>query len=390
MCNNNTYLRKLPLLNFTASLYPNASLENTYIISAQHLVSTTYSLFHTLLQLGLKPTNLSSIGKCYSTDPEAYDQMKKLGVDVCPSSMSFNSHQSFDEQYQCYMKKFVFERLKKIKDSNFKKIIVLDDGGELLSIINNFVDTDKLIGIEQTSAGFYKLKNLKFKLPIINLARSFAKLNFESPIIAKLVINTLVERIKNLPIQPQKVLIIGNGQIGSQIFKSLNRNYETSTFDWVPSKSSIKLADFEKSLINFDLILGCTGNGSFTPELYHKLKKNVILASTSSSDREFHAINLRRKIPLVDNCHENLFVDDIHLINCGFPINFDAQFRAIDVEDLQLTRSLLLASILQADTHSYEQKEFIPLDSTIQRRIIQKYSPLSELMNFNALEKIAI
>jgi S-adenosylhomocysteine hydrolase len=387
---NSDYLRKLPLLDFTTSIFPDICLKDTYIICAQHLVSTTYSLFHTLFKLGLKSDNLSAIGKCYSTDPKAYEEMKKLGVDACSQSVAFNSHRSFDEQYQEYIKKFVFQRREKIKDKNFKKIIVLDDGGELLSAVNGLSNTAQMIGIEQTSSGFHKVKRRKIKFPIINVARSPAKLNYESPIIARLVVDTLARQIKNLPFKPKEVLIIGNGPIGSQIFEVLKRDYCVSTFDKATSKSSIKKDNFESSLKEFDLIIGCTGKPMLEPEHYKLLKKNVILVSASSSDREFNAVNLRSKLSQITDCHANPFIEGIHLINCGFPINFASEYREIDIDELQLTRSLLLVAILQAAAYSGSLKNrFVPLDEENQREIVQKYLSLF-LKDETLKEKITV
>ncbi len=117
--------------------------------------------------------------------------MQKLGIDVCPSSLSFNSHIPFDQQYRFNIKKFVSQRTLKLKNNQFKKIIILDDGGELIPEVDSVLGKEnRAIGIEQTSSGYHKLKNKILNLPIINVARSPAKLNYESPIIASLVVNT--------------------------------------------------------------------------------------------------------------------------------------------------------------------------------------------------------
>ena len=369
------YLRNLPLLEFTSSLYPTTSLADTYIICAQHLVSTTYSLFYMLLQLGLKASNLSVIGKCYSTDPQAFSQIKTLGIDVCESSLKFNSHTSFDKYYRSHIKKFVMERIEKLKSSHCKKIIILDDGGELISEIAPILEKNcKIIGIEQTSSGYHKLSESKLNLPIINVARSPAKLNYETPIITKLILNTLTKSLKDLDLTPGKALIIGNGVIGSHIRTVLKETHEISTFDEVPTKSTIKKSKLKKSLGNFDLIIGCTGRSAFKANDFALLKKNAILVSVSSSDREFDAVNLRKKLPVEYDCHQNLAIDGKWLINCGFPVNFSSNYREIDCDGLQLTRSLILSAVLQAanDTNM-KQNGFVSLDLENQRDIIREF-----------------
>jgi hypothetical protein len=121
------------------------------------------------------------------------------------------------------------------------------------------------------------------------------------------------------------------------------------------------------------------------------LKKNVILVSASSSDREFSAVHLRSNLPSNTNCHENFLINDIILINCGFPINFAAEYREIDIDKLQLTRSLLLAAILQAYNHSNsKQKDFIDLDMENQRDIVRRFLSIYGLGKLESREKLAV
>lgn len=373
------YLRQLPLLSFTASLYSGIDLSQVYALCAQHLVSTTYSLFHTLLQLGLQPSNLAAIGKCYSTDPDAVAEMQKIGIDICESSTSFNSHTSFDQQYRQNIKKFIRSRILTLKKSKLKKIILLDDGGELLLEANTTLGDDpRLIGIEQTSSGYHKIKQQKLNFPVINVARSPAKLNHESPIIAKLVLKSLGTSLTNLGLKPGKALIIGNGPIGSHISRVLERTHEILVFDQDPDKSHIKSENVQNALKTSDLIIGCTGTPVLDPKEFDCLKKNAILVSASSSDREFQAHSLRKRIPLVSDCHQHLLIEGKWLINCGFPINFSSHFREIDSDELQLTRSLLLSALLQA-TNGLDitaHKRFISLDPENQRNILLKYYSL--------------
>ncbi len=77
-------------------------------------------------------------------------------------------------------------------------------------------------------------------------------------------------------------------------------------------------------------------------------------------------------------------------MNCGFPINFSSQYRAIDSDDLQLTRSLLLSAILQANNHTDIKKGFVPLDIENQRDIIQKYCSLFAQNGLLKKEKLAV
>lgn len=373
-----SYLRPLPLLDFTASLYPIIDFRYIYLICAQHLVSTTYSLFDSLLKLGMKASNISAIGKCYSTDPEAFREMQKLGIDVCESSLKFQSHTSFDQQYRSNIQEFIAARMTKLGDPNITKVIVLDDGGELISQIDAIEKNEnKFIGIEQTSSGYHKIKDSGVSFSVINVARSPAKLNGESPIIANLVLGALLKNLTKLHIKPERVLVIGNGPIGSNIREILKNTQEVAVFDRIPSRSTVKHKNLKSLLGTFDLIIGCTGSASLSLEQFELLKKNAVLVSVSSSDREFNGASLRQKLPIIEDCHTNLNIQGKWLTNCGFPINFSSDFREIDCDELQLTRSLILLAILQAATSMNSSKHrFIPLDEKGQKMLVKQFHAL--------------
>ena len=115
-------------------------------------------------------------------------------------------------------------------------------------------------------------------------------------------------------------------------------------------------------------------------KISHLLRKNVILASISSSDREFDAVVLRRQFKdKITDCHQHLFVNGIYLMNCGFPVIFDSCYDTIDTIEFQLTRSLLLAGIFQAYSLGEATGKLIPLDYEDQREIIQKYHEIFQL-----------
>jgi hypothetical protein len=145
---------------------------------------------------------------------------------------------------------------------------------------------------------------------------------------------------------PEKILIIGNGIIGSHIYAMLRGKYKILRYDLNPDKSDIATADFDKCLKGFDMIIGCTGTTSLPAPKYKLLKKGCVLLSISSSDREFDAVHMRRKSPQTTNCYENIQADDVTLLNCGFPVNFDGNENE-DPKTIQLTRALIIVSILQ-------------------------------------------
>ena len=218
---------RLPLLDFVSDLFPDINLQNVLLIASQHILDSNYTMFEYFFKKGLKTENTFLIGKVYSTNLETIKKFKERGVSVSDASLDFNSHLSFDEQFENEITKFLYH-IQSIKNfNNFEKIMLLDDGGYLVNIANQiFQDKTNFIAIEQTSSGYNKLKNQNFKFPIINVARSRAKLFYESPMIADVFLKKLNRKINDLKLKPKNVLVIGAVPIGNEIFKKIKSNKE--------------------------------------------------------------------------------------------------------------------------------------------------------------------
>ena len=360
-------IKDLPLLSFTANFFEHVNLENTLIICVQHLYPTTYNMFNNLFQMGLKPGNLHIIGKCYSTDPSVYNQLKNDGVNISSKSMYFDSFTPYDLDFETYMSDFFDDIINTVDFNKFEKIIILDDGGFLIQVANKKLPhTLNIVGIEQTSAGFNRVKKKDVFFPVINTARSWVKMKYESPIIIELALRKLTSKINHLDPQPKKILIMGFGTLGKIVHKSLKNKYDLSSFDMDKTKSMISHKDLKNVLNQYDLIIGATGETSLPQENFKSLKNPVVLASISSSDREFDSTYLRRKTQQTYNCHSDLNIDGITLLNCGFPINFDKDYSTIDTDNFQLTRSLILGAVCQAYKTSAQSKGFLELDDEFQ------------------------
>jgi S-adenosylhomocysteine hydrolase len=373
-------VQKFKLLDYLNSIFENIDLDGCHIICVQHIVASTISLFNSLFENGLSPKNLSAIGKCYSTRPEALKHLLEKGVDVAQESLHFDPYRTFDMEFKRVLLGFFQEKIKSLEAKGCKKLIVLDDGGELLLFMNSLLKKSKfwrgkVVGIEQTTAGYDKLKSESLLLPVVNVARSNIKLFHESPFIARVAVERLLEHLNRLRIFPKNALIIGNGAVGSHIHSEIRELFRTETFDLDASKSSIKNDSYAAILGNFDLIIGCTGKTVIHPNQFRFLKKGACLVSVSSSDREFSGFNLRNKVKGISSCHQDVCVGDIHLLNCGFPINFDDAYEEIDIPEFQLTRAILLSGIYQSITKEHANG-LIDLDSDLQEKIYHLYDQL--------------
>ena len=365
----------MPLVENLVSSYNGLDLSRTKIIGVQHILETTHAMFQSLYQVGLKPKNVSIVGKCYSTCMDVYREMLDDGIDVDKGSFVYSSHVPYDEQFNDIIEGFVSERINDILSGNFDKIIIIDDGGKLIDVLNKYPSLPTMVAIEQTTAGYEAIRRISLKFPVINVARSPVKLKIESPMIATAAVDRLCLSLEKRDLFPEKALIIGCGAIGSAVKKRLLENMKISVYDKNrPICKDLKLADMIPS---FSLIIGCTGTTSIPFQLHSLFASNTTLVSVSSSDREFDAVHLRKNLPEINVCHKDLLIKDILLVNSGFPVNFDGDRENVDPEFIQLTMGLLTAGILQARESALE-KQIIPFDSNKEQMIEKDYSLLGK------------
>ena len=190
---------KLPLLDYTSALFKNTKFENVLFIAIQHILDSNYSMFEYLFDMGFKPQNTFLLGKCYSTNKEVMEKFRKKGVYISEESLTFDSHLSFDSQFELIVKDFLNSIKEKVNFSDYEKVLLVDDGGSLVHVGNSFFKNfPNIVAIEQTSSGYNKLKNERLNFPVINVARSNAKLVYESPFIADLIAKKLSLKLKEL------------------------------------------------------------------------------------------------------------------------------------------------------------------------------------------------
>ncbi len=353
----------LPLLKFVNNLYKDADLSEYSLISCQHYLKTNQDMIFALMEKGLKSENIFMINKSYSYNSEIHKNFLEKGI--FSFKYEYYSYKSFDKQFRQQIKSFI----KQIRTRLKKRILIIDDGGELIRQINKLKGKD-IHGVEQTSSGFNKLRKVKINFPVVNVARSKAKLEIESPFIADLAYHKILEELKKTKNTPKKVLIIGNGPIGKEMKKLFEKKYKTSVYDIKENEEKIHEIIKEKEEL---LIIGCSGKISL-PKKYHKFLKKSILVSVSSSDREFDSVYIRRKVEKNKNPHKNIITKEIILLNSGFPITFDGSIHGTPPEKIQLTQGLMLAGAYESVKTS--EKNLIPLNPEIQRKIIEKFKKI--------------
>jgi hypothetical protein len=397
---------KKPILEnirHTFSLQNNRpKLSDTYLIGVQHFLPSTVHLFKNLIQLGFPPENMAFSDKPYSRVESSFHEIKDLGIQV---------HSSEDEEELGYYSEAASEKIRKmwatcsyeIEKKKIKKIIILDEGGRCIEHIPNyFLNTHNIVAIEQTRGGLYSRELPHKPFPVIELASSAIKKNYESPIISKSILKTITSNkslksnLRNMEIQYG---IVGNGTLGlalaSYFSSSTNRKifaYDKHFTSYPENlrKTLIPAPSAEAVIRNSDCIFFCTGQDSTKNIDVYSLIKNKVFISCSSEDIEFRSI-LREISRKCNSIHfkpsdslGNLKLltesnDEILLAAGGFPINFDRTPES-DPEEMLLTRGLLMGAVIQAiimqealpGSFSFLHNK-IMLDPFIQKYILKLY-----------------
>jgi len=395
-----SYFIKLPLLDFLIDQYQdkNQDLSGVAIISVQHLLETTGSMFESILDIGIPKDQIFITGKLYSNDPRTMSKLKKVGLSHTKSSDSIVLGKYYELLRQDCINLWKVT-LEAIKNKDVHTIIVLDDGGMLLKTIPNFASEHyNLIGIEQTSSGV-KLNSAP-KIPVINVARSLVKTSVEPAFISQAVIQKT--RMKLLKLRPKKVGIIGFGTIGKGLYHDLKNNFDLLLYD---TNDSFEFEDkliyqkhyttLKELYLESDVIIGATGTDvSFVP-IIDDLKSDKLLMSVSSGDIEFKS--LLETCQVQRNLEVTSILEDIEVSNDagykltilrgGTPVNFDNNIHSVLPEYIQLTRGLLLLAVMQAIkivSKKNQDKGYIELDMKGQKILLEKFISLKEvdLKNF--------
>lgn len=367
---------RLPLLEYVDQEFLNVDLSNCLLLAGQNILGSTETIIDHLMKKGMSSNNISIIGKAYSSSSQVIQNLTRKGIYVSPYSMAFEPSIPFDQQYENYVREFVAMRASSSDINKIHKIIILDEGHKILEIAENFLPKDKLIGIEQSSKTNL-IKNLNLQFPCVSISRTKAKLFAESPLIADVVKNKLFCFLEELKLQVGNFLIIGNGFIGTALAAKLrNLGYNVKIYDHNEHKSELKEHEFEDYLTKCQVIISCVYGSALKDHHYAILSNNIVLASASLSDRAFKAAEIRRLYPRkIENCHQNISVDfpqgQIHLMNCGFPINFSGEVHSVPPNKIQITRGLLLGAIYEGIlTPSRDTQELSP---DLQNKILSSF-----------------
>ena len=365
-------------------------LNSTLIVGNQHLLPSSRSLVQSLLSLGIPPANIVLTGKVYSCRPDVVAWLRRNKVHVMSPSGELLLPGFLAERHQSDLGLFWHHIEMAVRSKKVNRIILLDDGGYgLLTMPTALCTTGIVTVVEQTMSGL-RLGDNGARLRRLNLAASAAKVTLESPFIAEAIARSVSTKALGLRTQ---IGIVGLGNVGSSLgrcFESMGHPvcFFDKKRDYSPMKGKInRLGSLKELCETCSVVVGCTGEDIFSDaEWLASIGKEVTLISASSQDIEFRT--LLKKAPRVSvqpGADITVSVGNTvyRVLFSGFPINFSGSSEIEQPRDIQLTRALLLGSVLQAlscdgpassrgDWSTAEQ-----LNDALQRFVVRTWSDLT-------------
>ena len=381
-------------------------IENILFVCVQHLLDTTVDLFQALIELGVKPENIFVTGKHYSSCDVVIAELKSLGIYVhklTPLATLGEYEKIFNEN----LIGFLNEVRKRTTNNKYKGMMVLDDGGRCLRIVmQEEFNEVPIVGIEQTRAGLYNSDVFYSKLAYIDVASCAAKKFLEPTIIVEELLEGVFE--KSLRMESDIVYgVVGLGVIGRELVKKLqNMGFSKIIVqDKNPdcfNKSNLNQIEHVKQvgelISKADYIFGCTGRDIVKGlDFKEIITKDKTFISCSSEDIEFLSmLKLAGKITgnkKVDPLQDVIFKINgnvvVKIISGGFPVNFNRIKELSSSNNIQLTRGLLLAALLQAnllfdELHNYPfEANKIMLSPLLQKIIVNIWQEHVERNSFS-------
>jgi hypothetical protein len=405
----------MPVLDALRSRFGAVHAQTRFMFGLQHLLGSTTTLLRGILGRQILPGDAYFLGKPYSANPDVIRYLThRWGCWVHPGSctqpLGRNNDGEMDRRIR-HVLDLLRERLLSHPDPT-SRVLLVDDGGRAIRMLHHrrYADIcNRFTCVEQTRAGIRAIEQIDLRIPVVNVAESWVKLQHESPMIADSVNDELAVTLQSMEAAGiatgQRALIIGYGAIGKAIATELRRRgRNVAVFDASRPPREAAMADgfavyddLHRALSQGELIIGCTGRPAVLPNDYPFIADGAILVSASSADVEFCAWQIRprahclgRPVSQADDGRRDTSDDHpcfslyraqnadrhFYLVNGGFPVNFTGGIDPIEPAKIQLTRSLLYLGAVQA-SHAISNG-LHALDEMKQEMLMSAYNAFTE------------
>jgi len=373
----------LPVLEDLAELVTKTKgriLEGSCLVCVQHLLESTGSLFEACEQLGLLSSDCFVLGKSYSASQEVFDQCIKKGIHVRVNRAD-GKRAGFEKEFTNYVDRLWIEVRRQLRNKKYKQIIIVDDGGHCIERLPATISRSTSIrAVEQTTSGVRRIAST-CPVPVVNVATSAAKSFIEAPLIVDAVLSRLTA---HFPPPPSAVGVVGLGRIGASLATILrDKHYQVFAYDdrhhCLPGVTNCR--DARELLHRVEYVFGCTGGDVIRPEWVAQIRGEKTLISCSSEDREFRSLLdyvQQEHLDVIRDAKDDLTVklpeSRLRIVRGGYPANFDRQNESVPSRDIQVTRGLLLAGIVQASLlTSGSSPQLLKLDPHAQMFVVEDW-----------------
>ncbi len=380
---------RMPLVNKVVDKYRGTKpLSIVTVLLIQHQLENHYAQASALLELGADPKKIHWIDIPYSSHPEVREALYELKI---PRKNFVTSHDyrltmNYAGYQRARVQKWIRKYLNVLPDG--ERLLVLDDGAYFLEGACCFRQKfPALAAVEQTARGLRKINNnaamrhYSKRIPVIKVADSNPKKELEPHYIGKSVCEALQETLSGHEndVKGGRCLILGFGSIGEAVTDWLvnifrvRREY-VHVFDPDNNRMKKALSDGYSEWVRcdyhtrFKLVIGCSGEQSFSlgdhvyleDEAYlvsassgaHEVNREAFVDLADSSDIDDVSIVDREKLddmPVHSDISIELVGQSATFLNGGFPINFDGKsINRIRAEDIQVTVAMMLMGAIQA------------------------------------------
>lgn len=388
--------RNTPLLRYysrNSELLEEKPFENKRVFFVLHFLKDLLPFVNASVNLGLDMRNAYFFYKDYPYPQKnaIIRWLEQQGAIVKPRS---------------YIPQYI-KQLAESPPENIGKILIIEDGGFFVPEIHR--DFPQIIpnvigAVEQTTRGIRNAQNWendgnKLKFPIISVATSRLKSDFEPIYIGRAVIDNIKQMLPSMALNGKTAALFGFGTIGREIAEWLNENnvnvtiFEPTSYNRVlAQQKGFNLDDSsEHAAKNRNFVIGASGNESINSQVIASLSHGTYLISASS---ELYEINIdeldkqarNKEILINDNDIEigttyYLPPNDrqIHVLANGYPINFWG-FESMPEEASDLILSLIF---LSASEMALENFPTTGINSEAVNQLAEKYQIDKKFLEFH-------
>lgn len=361
--------RHTPLLRYYANdpaIQNLRPLTGVRVILILHFLRDLLPFVEGLTQFGLDPKRCWAFFKTYP-----YPQRHAVAEWLDKKGISVAAVSQVDQ---------VLHQIADTPSDRRGKLLVIEDGGFVAPALHRTYPSllESTIGvIEQTTRGIMNLEDLQkasgqaLKIPVLSVAGSKLKGEFEPPYIGKAVVQNIERLVPHLTLSGRKAAVLGFGTIGREVLSWLRKNHaDIRAFDTDPTRrlgaqqEGYPLADTAQQAVEGrSIVIGCSGRTSVDSGVIAALTHGCYVVSASSEQYEIAVDELSRQASrTVQLKHSGRLIGttyvlppndrEIHLLASGYPINFWGM-NSMPEQASDLIMSLLLLAGAELANGSY-------------------------------------